>query len=106
MSFGGRTTTDKVMVIVPPIAAFVAAEFEHSVANLYLLPYALAIKAWTGQEFWTVFGLNAGAAYSALTIGGVLHNIAVATLGILVGGSLMVGAVYWLVYLRRRGDTP
>jgi formate/nitrite transporter len=36
MSFGGRTTTDKVMVIVPPIAAFVAAGFEHSIANLYL----------------------------------------------------------------------
>jgi formate/nitrite transporter len=102
MSFGGRTTTDKVMVIVPPIAAFVAAGFEHSIANLYLLPYALAIKAWAGAEFWTALGLDAGAAYPDLTVGGTLHNIVVATLGNLVGGSLMVGAVYWLVYLRRR----
>jgi formate/nitrite transporter len=102
MSFGGRTTTDKVMVIVPPIAAFVAAGFEHSIANLYLLPYALAIKAWAGVEFWTALGLDAGAAYPDLTVGGALHNIVVATLGNLVGGSLMVGAVYWLVYLRRR----
>jgi formate/nitrite transporter FocA (FNT family) len=38
MSFSGRSMTDKVKVIVPPIAAFVAAEFEHSVANIYLLP--------------------------------------------------------------------
>jgi formate/nitrite transporter FocA (FNT family) len=38
-------TTDKVMVIIPPIAAFVAAGLEHSIANLYLLPSALAIKA-------------------------------------------------------------
>ena len=102
MSFGGRTTTDKVMVIVPPIAAFVAAGFEHSIANLYLLPYALAIKAWAGPEFWTALGLSAVAAYPNLTVGDALHNIAVATLGNLLGGSLMVGAVYWLVYLRRR----
>jgi formate transporter len=81
MSFGGRTTTDKVMVIVPPIAAFVAAGFEHSIANLYLLPYALAIKAWAGAEFWTALGLDAGAAYPDLTVGGALHNIVVATLG-------------------------
>jgi formate transporter len=66
------------------------------------LPYALAIKAWASPEFWTALGLDAGAAYPDLTVGGALHNIVVATLGNLVGGSLMVGAVYWLVYLRRR----
>jgi formate/nitrite transporter len=101
MSFGARSTTDKVMVIVPPIAAFVAAGFEHSIANLYLLPYGLAIKAWAGAEFWTAIGQSA-AAYPALSVGGVLHNVIVSTLGNLVGGSLMVGAVYWFVYLRRR----
>ena len=101
MSFGARSTTDKVMVIVPPIAAFVAAGFEHSIANLYLLPYGLAIKAWAGPEFWTAIGQSA-TAYPGLSLGSVLHNVIVATLGNLVGGSLMVGAVYWFVYLRRR----
>jgi len=101
MSFGARSMTDKVMVIVPPIAAFVAAGFEHSIANLYLLPYGLAIKAWAGPEFWASIGQTAGA-YPALTAGGALHNIVVATIGNLVGGSLMVGAVYWFVYLRKR----
>jgi formate/nitrite transporter len=101
MSFGARTTTDKVMVIVPPIAAFVAAGFEHSIANLYLLPYGLAINAWAGPEFWAAIGQSA-AAYPALTLPNVIHNIVVATVGNLVGGSLMVGAVYWFVYLRRR----
>ena len=102
MSFGARSATDKVMVIVPPIAAFVAAGFEHSVANLYLLPYGLAIKAWAGPEFWAAIGQSA-AAYPELTASGVVHNIVVATVGNLVGGSLMVGAVYWFVYLRPRG---
>jgi formate transporter len=101
MSFGARSTTDKIMVIVPPVAAFVAAGFEHSIANLYLLPYGLALKAWAGPEFWAAIGQSA-AAYPELTAGGALHNIAVATIGNLVGGSLMVGAVYWFVYLRQR----
>lgn len=101
MSFGARTSTDKVLVIVPPIAAFVAAGFEHSIANLYLLPYGLSIKAWAGPEFWAAIGQSA-AAYPELTADGAIHNIAVATIGNLVGGSLMVGAVYWFVYLRRR----
>ena len=101
MSFGARSTTDKVMVIVPPVTAFVAAGFEHSIANVYLLPYGLAIKAWAGPEFWSAIGKTA-AAYPDLALGGVLHNIVVATVGNLVGGSLMVGAVYWFVYLRVR----
>jgi len=52
MSLGARSAADKVMVIVPPIAAFVAAGFEHSIANLYLLPYGLAIKAFARPAFW------------------------------------------------------
>ena len=101
MSFAARGTTDKVLVIVPPIAAFVAAGFEHSIANLYFLPYALMIKEWAGASFWTTLGQTA-AAYPALTLANAAHNIAVATVGNLIGGSLMVGAVYWFVYLRPR----
>jgi formate/nitrite transporter len=101
MSFGARSAGDKVMVIVPPIAAFVAAGFEHSVANLYFLPYALAVKHWAGPEFWTAIGGNA-TDYAALTLAAAAHNVIVATIGNLIGGSLMVGAVYWFVYLRRR----
>ncbi|MCW5771785.1 MAG: formate/nitrite transporter family protein [Rhodospirillaceae bacterium] len=101
MSFGARSVADKVAVIVPPIAAFVAAGFEHSIANLYFLPYGLMIRAWAPPEFWTAIGQTA-ANYAGLALGPALHNILVATLGNLVGGSLLVGAVYWFVYLRRR----
>ena len=101
MSFGARSVSDKVLVIVPPVAAFVAAGFEHSIANMYLLPYALAIKTWAEPAFWAAIGQDA-AAYPGLTTASALHNIIVATIGNLVGGSLMVGAIYWFVYLRRR----
>jgi formate/nitrite transporter len=102
MSFGARTTADKVLVIVPPIAAFVAAGFEHSIANLYLLPYGLAVKAWAEPGLRATLGLDAEAAYAGLTLAGAVHNIVVATAGNLIGGSLLVGAVYWFIYLRRR----
>ena len=102
MSFGARSAADKVLVIVPPVAAFVAAGFEHSIANIYLLPYGLAIKTWATPEFWAAIGQDA-TAYAGLTAGAALHNIAVSTVGNLIGGSLMVGAVYWFLYLRRRG---
>jgi formate transporter len=105
MSFGARSVSGKILVIVPPIAAFVAAGFEHSIANMYLLPYALALKTFAGPAFWSAIGLEA-AAFPALTPGNTLHNIVVATAGNLVGGSLMVGAVYWFVYLRRRDQPP
>ena len=101
MSFGAQNATDKVAVIVPPIAAFVAAGFEHSIANLYFLPYALLIKASAAPAFWTAIGQDAGA-YPALTASAALYNIVVATIGNLLGGSLLVGAIYWFVYLRRR----
>jgi formate transporter len=68
---------------------------------MYLLPYALAVKSWAAPEFWAAIGREASA-YSALTVASALRNIAVTTVGNLVGGSLLVGIVYWFVYLRRR----
>ena len=44
LCFGARTTTDKILAILFPISAFVAAGFEHSVANMYYLPIGLLIK--------------------------------------------------------------
>ena len=100
MSFSARSTADKVAVIVPPIAAFVAAGFEHSIANLYFLPYGLLIKSWAEPGFWASIGQST-AEYAELNAASALHNIVVATIGNLIGGSLMVGGIYWFLYLRR-----
>ncbi len=101
MSLSARSVTGKVAVIVLPVAAFVAAGFEHSIANLYFLPFALFVQAAASVEFWSSIG-QAPSTYGALTIGATVHNIGIATIGNLVGGSLFVGAVYWLIYLRPR----
>ena len=53
LRFGARTTTDKVLAVLFPVSAFVVAGFEHSVANMYLIPLGLFIKAWAPAALWT-----------------------------------------------------
>src|SRR3954451_8087498 len=52
MCYGARTTLEKIFVIVPPVSAFIAAGFEHSIANMYYLSIALFIKAGAPDSFW------------------------------------------------------
>jgi formate/nitrite transporter len=99
LTYGGRTTADKILAIVFPIAAFVAAGFEHSVANMYFIPEGILVK---GDEAWAA-GANLPEGAGDLTWGAfVLDNLLPVTIGNLIGGTLMVGAVYWFVYLRDR----
>ncbi len=99
LTFSARTTTDRILAIVPPITAFVAAGFEHSIANMYYIPVALFIKAWAPTSFWTAIGKTA-ADFPNLTWGHfLLNNLLPVTLGNIIGGALMVGAVYWFVFL-------
>ena len=97
LSYGARTTTDKILAIVPPIAAFVAAGFEHSIANMYFIPAGLLVKS--DEAF--VSTLSDAPDLSGLNWENFLAgNLLPVTIGNIVGGGLMVGAVYWLVYLR------
>jgi formate transporter len=98
LAFGARSAADKVLVIVPPIAAFVAAGFEHSVANMYLIPFGWLVKEFAAPEFWGQAGLDP-AGYAALTPGGFAWNLIPVTIGNVIGG-LLVGTAYWLAYLR------
>jgi formate transporter len=94
MAIAGRSVTDKVIAIVFPISAFVAAGFEHSVANMYFIPVAMLLQ-WTGAvaDGWPL-----------ITLGGFIGNLVPVILGNLAGGSLLVGVVYWLIYLRGNRD--
>ncbi len=60
MCYSARTTIDRIITIVPPIAAFVAAGFEHSIANIYFIPMGLFIKAGAPDSFWASIGKTAG----------------------------------------------
>jgi formate/nitrite transporter len=101
LSFSARSTTDRVLAVVPPIAAFVAAGFEHSIANMYFVPFALLLA-----RLDPVFVAAGGIDPQALTWGDFLvRNLLPVTIGNVIGGTLLVGGVYWFVYLRpRTGD--
>jgi formate transporter FocA len=102
LTFSARGTTDRILAIVLPIAAFVAAGFEHSVANMYFIPIGLLIRAGAPASFWQSIG-RSPTDYAALTWEGfILGNLLPVTLGNLIGGTLLVGAVYWFIYLRPR----
>ncbi|HUG18029.1 MAG TPA: formate/nitrite transporter family protein [Planctomycetaceae bacterium] len=92
-----RSTTDKILAIIWPIAGFVALGFEHSVANMYFIPLGMLLENDPG--FLTaapVESLNT----ASLSAHGFLSNLISVTLGNIVGGTLLVAGVYWSVYLR------
>lgn len=102
LCYSARTTTDKILAIVPPIAAFVAAGFEHSVANMYFISYALFVK----HDTAFVSTLAKPPSLSGLTwVAFLRDNLLPVTIGNIAGGAVMVGIVYWFVYLREREDT-
>ena len=101
LALSGRSTSDRILAIIFPVAAFVAAGFEHSVANMYMIPLGLFIKAWAPAAFWTAIGRSPDD-YAGLTWMGLIDNLVPVTLGNVIGGGVLVGAVYWFVYLRRR----
>ncbi len=80
---GGRSVTDKILSILFPVSAFVALGLEHSIANWFFFPYALL--------------LDSG---NTLNAPGMVNNLFFVTLGNIIGGTLLVSAVYWLAYLR------
>ena len=103
LCFSARTTTDKILSIIFPITAFVAAGFEHSIANMYFIPMGLLVKAGAPATFWETIGKTA-ADYPNLTWGNFLFaNLLPVTIGNIIGGSVMVGLVYWFIYIRKTG---
>lgn len=105
MCYSARTTVDRVAIIILPISAFVAAGFEHSIANAYFIPMGLFIKATAPESFWKSIGKTA-ADFPALTWAGGLANLVPVAIGNIIGGSLLVAAVYWFVYLRTTRRAP
>ena len=87
LSFAARSLTDKILAITLPITAFVMAGFEHSVANMYVIPAAML------------------AGLVEPDLGALAANLIVVTAGNVVGGGVLVALVYWVVYVRS-GEAP
>ncbi|KAA0677419.1 formate/nitrite transporter family protein [Roseomonas genomospecies 6] len=96
LALGARSVTDKILAIVFPVSAFVAAGFEHCVANMYFVPLGLLIEWGAPASFWS----DLGRAAPVIPVGQFLLNLAAVTLGNWFGGAVLVGAVYWFIYRR------
>jgi formate transporter len=92
LAYAGRSVTDKIVGLILPISAFVAAGFEHCIANMYFLPLAWLLT--------TLSKAPAGFDASLITIPGIIHNLVPVTLGNILGGAGMIGLVYWTIYRR------
>lgn len=103
LTFSARSAMDKIAAIIFPVTAFVAAGFEHSIANMYFIPYALFIKDFDpayvstvadkvvnlDQLTWQAFWIN---------------NLIPVTIGNIIGGAVFVAAIYWAIFLRPGSD--
>ena len=96
MCFACHSVADKILVIIFPIAGFVAMGFEHSVANMYFIP--AGIVAHLNTDITQM--INPSVDLSNLNLSGFMINLLPVTLGNIVGGSVFVGLTYWFIYLR------
>lgn len=81
LSHGSRSIVDKFVALALPTSAFVASGFEHGVANMFIYAYAALV-----------------ADVSAIDAGHAVATLACVVVGNILGGTLMVALVYWLLY--------
>ncbi len=97
LCYSARSAAVKILCIVFPITAFVAAGFEHSIANMYFVPMGICLLEYGDPAF-----LQSAQGYSSVSWHNfIFHNLIPVTIGNIIGGAGLVGLVYWFVYLRK-----
>jgi len=104
LCYSSRSIVGKIISIMFPVTAFVTCGFEHSIANMYFIPKAILLLE---QQDPTMLALieKSGINYDSITWSNfLLNNLLPVTLGNIIGGAVLVGLVYWFVYLRNNKD--
>ncbi len=96
-SLAARSVTDKILIVMFPVAAFVAAGFEHSIANMYTVSLGLLIKHFGDGASLAAFPPDALGALNPFRFA---TTLAAVTAGNLIGGAVLVALIYWLAFLR------
>lgn len=100
MSYAGRTLVDKSMIMILPVAMFVASGFEHSIANMFMIPMGIIIRYFASPDFWSAIN-SSSADFAHLTVVNfITDNLFPVTIGNIIGGGVFVGLAYWIIYLR------
>lgn len=101
LCYSGRTLADKVISVIFPIGGFVASGFEHCVANMYFIPMGMVLRKNPAVVAAAEKMAGKSLDLSLLTWKGFfIHNLVPVTLGNIVGGVILIGIVFWFIYLR------
>lgn len=100
LCFSSRSISGKIASIIFPITAFVASGFEHSIANMYFIPEAILVLN-SGDDKFLALVNTSGQNYESVSWSNyLLDNLLPVTMGNIIGGAVLVGLVYWFVFLR------
>ena len=101
LTYSARSNLDKALAMVFPITAFVASGYEHSIANMYFIPLGLLLKR-EDCVLQRPAGTDSAQLATWTWRTSSFDNLLPVTAGNLVGGGLLVGAVYWFVLPAQR----
>jgi formate transporter len=100
MGYSSKTVSDKILTMILPIAMFVAGGFEHSIANMFMIPMGIVIQSFATPEFWQMIGMNA-ADFAHVNIQNFITlNLIPVTIGNIIGG-LMVALPFWWMNMHK-----
>ncbi|CAH0989946.1 putative formate transporter 1 [Sinobacterium norvegicum] len=106
MAYAARTMMEKAFIVMLPVAMFVAAGFEHCVANMFMIPLGIAIQHFAPAEFWQAAGVSADH-YAHLNIPNFISlNLIPVTIGNIIGGAGIVGLGYWRLAIPEGTASP
>jgi len=98
ISFAAKDIAGKFLGLFMPIMLFVLCAYEHSIANMYFIPTGLFAAA--NPTYAAAYANVHSTSLSSLTWGAMFtNNIIPSTIGNIIGGVVMVGMAYWLVFL-------
>lgn len=100
MSYAGRSLMDKMFIMILPVAMFVASGFEHSIANMFMIPMGIVINNFASAEFWQMVGVSPELFKNLTVEHFIVNNLIPVTIGNILGG-LAVALTYWGLYLRK-----
>lgn len=96
LTYSARTTTDRILALTPPVAAFYALGLEHAIAVMFYLPCAAIIGGVAAPDFWSAVNTTP----LDVTVPGTLRVLLPVTAGNILGGGVLVALMYWFIYLR------
>lgn len=101
LTYSARTSTDRILCVILPISAFYALSLEHVIATMFYFPlaYVSALEAGTLTGIFNFPDGHGG----VIGLGDFSRHLLAVTTGNIIGGGVLVGAVYWFIYRRPRG---